>query len=544
MASVKANSHIGESASNASFTFNLVCAGKNRWHMKQTTSYKLAIICLLSALVISCTDEKGTVNYYFDPVKGNDQNMGLSPDEPLKSLHMLKELSLQPGDSVLLKSGAVFDEHLYVSCAGSENNPIVVGKYGGEARPHVKGDTSHAQSVHVYNSSHFIIRDLEISHPTRDTSGKAYGLRVELYNYGKGEGITVDNLYVHDVNDLEKEGPGGGAAIFITNFRDNGTDSISSHFDGLLVQDCLIENSHSEGISMWGNWVRKNWNPNLNVTIRNNVIDGITGHGIVPVACDGPLVEYNVMRNTPRLSVDLDGVDGIWPWSCDNSVVQYNIVSDIKSQWDAYGFDADYNCLNSLFQYNLSYNNKGGFLLVCNPGGWSKDWSVGNVGSVIKYNVSINDGLRNYIGKNSSGYFSPVIHCTGSIKNTVIAKNLIYVPEKSEPQIDKTILHLNNWGEQNFPDSTFFRNNFIYAAEPNVAVKAENSTHHYFSNNQFVGDLIIPADGFIRRDGEFNKTLWYDTEDENWNKLVEFLKDKTIPFEGKQTPVLEIIGYN
>ena len=264
----------------------------------------------------------------------------------------------------------------------------------------------------------------------------------------------------------------------------------------------------------------------------------------MPVACEGPLVEYNVVKNAPQLTRDVDGVDGIWPWSCDNSVVQYNIVSDIKSQWDAYGFDADYNCSNSLFQYNLSYNNKGGFLLVCNSAGWGKDWSVGNVGSVIRYNVSINDGLRDYIGKNSKGYFSPVIHCTGSIKNSLIEKNLIYIPKKKAPQIDKTVLHLNNWGEGNFPDSTFFRNNFIYAEEPNLAVNPENSTNHYFENNLYVGDLKTPASGFTRYSGKFDKSMWYDAKDENWNKLIEFLKDKEVPVSGKQIPVLDIIGFN
>ena len=498
---------------------------------------------IVSLSFIKCKDEKSTVNYYFDPIGGNDQNVGTTPDKPFRTLGIIKDLALKPGDSVLLKSGAVFNEQLYISCSGSENNPVVLGKYGGEAKPYIKGDTLHAQSVYVYNTNNFVIRDIEISHSSRFE--KIQGILVELHNYGTANNITIDNLFVHDVNPiLSDSSSGSGRAILLSNYRDNGTDSVSSHFDGLVVQNCLIKNSNSEGIGMWGNWQRKRWDPNLNVVIRNNIIDGITGHGIVPVACEGPLVEYNVIKNSPQLPVDPDGIDGIWPWSCDNAVVQYNIVSGIKSQWDAYGFDADYNCTNSLFQYNLSYNNKGGFLLVCNSGGWSEDWSVGNVGSVIRYNVSINDGLRDYIGKNSSGYFSPVIHCTGSIKNTVIAKNLIYVPKKEDPQIDKTILHLNNWGEGNFPDSTFFKNNFIYAAEPNVAVNAENSTHHYFRNNQYVGDLITPAEGFNRYAGKFDKAMWYDPKDENWDKLVEFLQDKSIPFDGKQTPVLDIIGYN
>jgi hypothetical protein len=295
---------------------------------------------------------------------------------------------------------------------------------------------------------------------------------------------------------------------------------------------------------MWGNWERKRWDPNLHVIIRNNIIDGTSGHGIVPVACVHPLVEYNIVGNSPQQVSDPDGVDRIWPWSCDNSVIQYNIVSGMKSQWDAYGFDADYNCTNSLFQYNLSYNNKGGFLLVCNSGGWSKDWSVGNVGTLVRYNVSINDGLRDYIGTNTSKYYSPVIHCTGSIKNTVIEKNLIFIKKKTAPHIDKTIIHLDNWGKGYHPDSTFFRDNLICLEEPNIAVNPENSTNDFFQNNLYVGELRSRTNGFISYQGKFDRSMWYKPTDENWNKLIEFLKGKIVPVNGKLVPVLEIIGFN
>lgn len=507
-------------------------------------SQQLLSLLLLTIFFLSCTGKKNTVNYYFDATNGNDHNSGTSPGEPFRSLKIIKNLILKPGDSVLLKSGVVFNDPLYISCKGSAGKPVVLGRYGGEARPYIKGNGSYTQAVYVYNSEHFVIRDIEISNSSAKPVKKIQGLMVELHNYGVGKDITIDNLYVHSINaGLKNNEIGDAGAIVLANYRDNGTDSISSHFDGLTVKNCLVKDCKSGGVGMWGNWERKRWDPNLNVVIRNNIIDGVYGHGIVPVACESPLVEYNVVKNSPQITPEVDGVDGIWPWSCDNSVVQYNIVSDMKSQWDAYGFDADYNCSSSLFQYNLSFNNGGGFLLVCNSGGWSKDWSVGNTGSVIKYNVSINDGLRNYIGKNTSVYFSPIIHCTGSIKNTVIEKNLIYIKKKPESQIDKTVLHLDNWGKGNYPDSTFFRNNFIYAEEPNLAVNAENSTNHYFDHNLYVGKLKTPANGFVSYKGGFDKSMWYDSTDENWNKLIKFLKNKTVPIDGKQTQVLDIIGY-
>lgn len=513
--------------------------------MDMKSIQQILFFVLLMLIIISCTQKKNTTNYYFDEVNGNDKNIETSADKPFKNLYIIQRLSLTPGDSILLKSGETFNDTILISCKGDSLRPVVLGKYGGDARPYIKGDGRQTQAVHVYNSEYFVIRDLEISNTFSKPSGKILGLVVELHNYGKGKNITIENIYVHDVKgELNSDEKGNGCGISISNYRDDKSDSISSHFEGLLVQNCLIKNCDYGGIGMWGNWERKRWDPNRHVVIRNNIIDGISGHGIVPVACDSPLVEYNVVKNAPQLSIDPDGVDGIWPWSCDNAVVQYNVVSDVKSQWDAYSYDADYNCRNSLFQYNLSFNNSGGFLLVCNSGGWPKDWSVGNDGSVIRYNVSINDGLRNYIGHGSKRFFSPVIHCTGRITHTLIEKNFIYVFKKPEQKIDKTILDLDNWGKNNAPDSTTFRNNFIYVEEPNRAVNPENCSHNVFADNLFVGNLKTPGKGFTRYNGKFDKAMWYNASDKNWDKLTGFLKNKMIKINGKQMNVLDIIGFD
>src|SRR5215204_3006290 len=93
----------------------------------------LGIFILLSVYFISCTDKKDRVNYYFDAVNGNNKNSGTSPEKPFKSLRIIKDLLLKPGDSILLKSGVIFNDYLYISCKGSDGKPIVLGKYGGKA---------------------------------------------------------------------------------------------------------------------------------------------------------------------------------------------------------------------------------------------------------------------------------------------------------------------------------------------------------------------------------------------------------------------------
>ncbi|VBB44783.1 conserved hypothetical protein [uncultured Paludibacter sp.] len=487
-------------------------------------------------------------NYYFDSQKGNDKNVGISPKKPFCSLKKIATLNVGAGDSILLKSGMVFYEKLYFSGKGTQKHPIVIGKYGGEKMPHIKGNGTEREMIHIYNSENIVMKDIEISNKTKKPLPHLTGVLIELYNYGTGKNIVLENLYVHDVNGSLYKGDGyihkdvgAGQAILLRNLKGNEKDSVPSNFDGLTVQNCKIKDCTRNGIMMWGNWIRKYWKPNLHVIIRNNELDGVPGDGIVPVGCESPIVEYNVMKNGTDVLPPTEACDGIWPWSCDNALIQYNIVSDHKSKVDGYGFDSDYNCNNSLFQYNLSYNNDGGFLLLCNSGGWPTDFSIGNNNTVIRYNVSINDGIRNFIVPPKKEYFSPVIHITGDTKNSHIEHNIFYVMKKEYSFMDKRIICADNWN--GYADSTFIENNYFYIEEPTLAFEATHTTNNFLKNNLYIGPLEIPQTGFKSYSGIFDKKMWYDSNDKNWNNLISFLKDKSVVINGKKVKVLDLIGY-
>lgn len=509
----------------------------------------IAGLIVITSLVGCSIKPTKSVNYYFDSTQGNDSNTGTTPTTPFRSLGKISFLKVKPGDSILLKSGAVFTDKLYFSGRGSTGKPIVIGKYGGDEKPYLKGDASLLEMVYIYNSEHIVVRDLEISNKGKSPCPYLTGLIVELHNYGKAKDITIDNIYIHDVYGSLLKGDGyqhnkdvgSGQAILLRNLKGGDKDSVPSCFDGLLVQHCVIKNSQRNGIMMWGNWVRKYWFPNLNVVIRNNILDGVPGDGIVPVGCEAPLVEYNVMKNCPATLPPSEACDGIWPWSCDNAVIQYNVVSDHKSQVDGYGFDSDYNCNNSLFQYNLSFNNDGGFLLLCNSGGWPKEYSIGNRNTVVRYNISINDGNRNYIVKGKKDYFSPVIHITGNTQNSKIEHNLFYIAKKSFSSTDKRIICSDDWN--GYADSTFFSKNYIHVEETNVAFEPTKSINNFFEGNLFTGDLSTPKTGFIKYNGKFDKNMWYNANDVNWNKLLEFVKDKSMIINGKEKSIVNIIGW-
>ncbi len=499
------------------------------------------ITLVFPVLFFSCSFFEKGVSYYFDPVKGNDQNSGTSRRKAFQSLSKIKELALQPGDKILLKSGSVFTEQLFFSAKGDSLHPLEIGKYGGEILPHIKGNGKTA-AVHILNSEYLIIRDLEISNKGDTPVAGLNGVLVELNNYGVAKGITIENLFVHDVTGSLMKEKGGGDAIHFVNYHDDKPDTVLSGFEGLVVQNCHVKNCQRNGIMMWGNWIRSKWFPSRNVIIRNNLIEGVPGDGIVPAGCESPLVEYNVMHDCPATLPASEACDGIWPWSCDNAVIQFNVVDGHKSVVDGYGFDSDWNSTNSLFQYNLSMNNDGGFMLICNSGGWPTGWSIGNIGTRVRYNLSINDGIRNYIPANKKEYFSALFHITGPVSNTIVEKNLFYAVTKEKPEIDKTFVHLSNWN--GYSDSTVFRNNYLFLAEPHTAVLPGKSTRNYFEGNLFVGGLTGFENGFHKTDAPFNDKLWYDKNDENWNKLIGFLKDKKVTIDGIEYKIIDLIGYS
>ena len=126
--------------------------------------------------------------------------------------------------------------------------------------------------------------------------------------------------------------------------------------------------------------------------IRDNFVDDIGGDGIVPWATDGVVVEHNIALHCNRRAGSYNA--GIWPWSTDNSLFQLNEAAYTHTTLDGEGFDSDFNSRETLFQYNYSHDNEGGFMLICTPGKRDPSENIGNTGTEIRYNISRNDHAR------------------------------------------------------------------------------------------------------------------------------------------------------
>ena len=132
----------------------------------------------------------------------------------------------------------------------------------------------------------------------------------------------------------------------------------------------------------------------------------------------------------------------IWPWSADNTVVQFNAAYGTKGQRDGEGFDSDWNSKNTIIQYNYSRDNDGGFLLICDDGSESPEDSAGNLGTIVRYNISQNDRTRG-------------INIAGPVRDTHVYNNTFYVGEGRQTDL----LLYSDW--HGWPDRTYVENNIF-----------------------------------------------------------------------------------
>lgn len=415
--------------------------------------------------------------YYVDAATGSDQNTGTSESAAWKTLARASQQKLNAGDQLLLRRGQTFEGELEITGKGSEDKRIEVGCYGTGGNPVIKGYDQSRYAIRILNSDYLTLSGFEIVNTGKERMAGRTGVKVECTNYGVSHDIRITDLYIHDVNGSLSKDAGGGSAILI----ENGGKTIASRFDGLLIEGCHIKDCGRNGMIWSGYWERQDWLPSTHVVVRGNLIEGVPGDGIVPIGCDGCLIEYNVMRDCPDILPADQAAAGFWPWSCDNTIIQYNEVSGHKAPWDAQGFDCDYNCRNTLMQYNYSHDNYGGMMLICDSGN-ERNYSIGNQGSIVRYNISIGDGIRPK--ETRDGMFSPALHLCGKLENTLVERNIIHQNVKESPDIDHTMICSNSW--DGYPDGTTFRENIFYSAELSK-IDITKSTANIFEHNWYLG---------------------------------------------------------
>jgi len=474
--------------------------------------------------------------YYIDPENGAYYNTGHSPSQAWESVDRILERSWGPGDTILIKRGTVYNGSLTLKGNGSATAPIVLCSYGDEELPipEIRAGGAKDEAILMQNIQYWEIHDLKITNKGEVPRPKSVGIRITAENIEGGimNHIHIKRCVISDVYGTKTHHlGGGGAGLHYYNVIESATPSC---FNGLLVEDCHFKDCQRDGLTGYlSTGDRSKRKANTNVVIRNNVFEGIPGDVIIINGCDGAIVENNIVQNCAPGDFSPEGIDfraeaaaAVWCIHSDGTVFRYNIVQDHKATWDGQAFDCDQNCQNTLFEYNISYNNVGGFLLIC-PSDYYFDNGYAELkGLVVRYNVSINDGTRDYV-KEDGKILSSTIDVVGRVVESYIYNNTFIKTKSASQNADNSAITFNSF--TNHPKSMIFSNNIFYNMT-GTANEFYRVTHGDFTENGpvvFENNCVYGYSGNPPGSGEYNKNT-IDADPKFVRLITDFVNNNNL----------------
>ncbi len=390
--------------------------------------------------------------YYVSSENGSDSNGGKSESQAFQTLDKINEITLQPGDRVLLENGSVFeDQYLHIKGSGTEEAYIEISTYGDESegRPlintngkgvwyqdygHQLDNKNHKYQGNVSSSillkdvEYIEVRGLEITNDRTKgideaDKGLAYndyrvmdrtGVAGVAQNKGTLEHIVLDDLYIHDVtgNVQNKHMANGGIYFIVQEPADEQTTGIAK-YDDLVIENCRLERVNRWGIAAayttyHGKFGAAAIPDDLiskygatNVVIQNNYIKEAGGDSLTTVYCDRPIIQNNVSEDAAAQIkngvYDAPGMPG---------GATFGKVAAAIWPWK---------CKDAVFQYNECFDTLNAFNGNGDGQAWDADYgdgtlyqynySHGNTGGTVmfcgvdsinntfRYNISQNEGM-------------------------------------------------------------------------------------------------------------------------------------------------------
>ncbi|MGN0467893.1 MAG: polyhydroxyalkanoate depolymerase, partial [Acutalibacteraceae bacterium] len=278
--------------------------------------------------------------YYVSSLNGSDKNDGLSESTAFLTLDKINHTQINPGDKILLEKGSEFcGQYIHLKNCGNVNGEVIeIASYGkADSLPliaangtgvwyqdygtvldnvgHIyKGDVSSA--VLLYDCENIILKDIEITNKDSEKSPEEYsapnkidrtGVAVVAQNRGTLHNITVDNLFVHDVNGNVYNKHMNNGGIYMTCLKpENESKTGVARYDGVTVKNCFVKKVSRWGIAVGYTYRHKEFATkelreetfkkygNENILICGNYVKFAGGDAITPMYALEPLVEHNV----------------------------------------------------------------------------------------------------------------------------------------------------------------------------------------------------------------------------------------------------------
>ena len=518
---------------------------KKRW-MSGTLALLLAGTTVASMMpAVSVKAEGNTVNgttYYVDSNGGNDSNEGTSEGKAFKTLDKVNALDLEPGDTVLLKKGSVFEDQALKFTkedSGTAEAPVKVSTYGEGKRPQIntnghgqwelnygnpldnqnhkwKGTVS--SSILIEDAEYLEIEGLELTNDRESSTDtekdKKYndadamdrtGVAGVAKDNGTVDHIVLNDLYIHDVtgNVYNKHMTNGGIYFIVAKPTNEGETGIARYND-VQIRNCSLNKVNRWGIAVgytyqWGQFQTGELPDatmakygSSNVVIENNYLNHVGGDAITTMYLDRPLIQYNVSENaaeqinTKDYSKNQPSLDANGNPNGTQGVGAGRVAAGI---WP-------WKCKNAIFQYNECFKTLNAASGNGDGQPWDADYgdgtnyqynySHGNTASTIMFcgPESVNNTFRYNISQNEDmGPLDPA----GNSGNCQVYNNTFYIKEGLN-----TIWHRShgNGGPVDMENNIFY-----FAGNTQATVNNWNpSGNKTFSNNLFYNVSTYPND--------------------------------------------------
>lgn len=331
----------------------------------------------------------GPFTFYVSP-DGDDENDGMSPEKPWRTLDHANSVRFQPGDRLRIRGGARFRGSLTLEKgeAGSAAEPVVIESYGtGRATIAPRGTSA----ITVRNTGGVEIRNLSL---VGDRKSLREGVGVAFRNSLPG----AERLGHVRIANVEARGFQNGISV--------GADGdAAAGFSDVRITDVSVHHNLEAGLAFYGPVFDADRPTYAHDKLRIERVkayanagdpesdDRNTGSGITL----GSVRDAKVMRsvahdNGANSAADADeGPEGVWVYDSTRVVLEHNTSyrNRTGSHVDGGGFGLDNNVSNSVMQYNLAHSNDGSGFLV-----YSGQPTGAHKNNIVRFNMSWDDARK------------------------------------------------------------------------------------------------------------------------------------------------------
>lgn len=412
-------------------------------------------------------EKKVTRVFYVDDRGGEDQNSGFSEKTAWKSLDRVNQTTFHPGDVIRFRRGGHWKGMLEPKGSGCRFLSVTIEAYGEGDKPEIDGDGAYA-GILLFGVSFWKVDGMKVANRAEERS-----VRQGICICGKSEGIT-EGIEICNCEVLEVVGQNcrardvyqsmywnGGIYITMT-----GRSSEKNHLHDIIIFNNVIHDVYTSGIRVNQQEDFINDIHHTHIVIRGNRIERTGSDGIIVANCISPLIDRNICYDAGALGnlQETMLIAGIWVCATSNALIQRNEVARTRMfQDDGTAFDTDWGTAgDTIFQYNYSHDNEGGFWLDCTKFNHNRECGT----SILRYNVSIRDGRG--IGVYNKGlpvefygnlfaYDKPAeICCHDEGENYLFSSNIFLFKEQPKNGW-KHAKYLSNWYGtlENLPEDPF-----------------------------------------------------------------------------------------